>query len=71
VFCSYMCNLFSLLLQVVTMILCTTARDSNLWIFLVKGTLLIKEDYGTQVRSLDHLRGVECNPCPLGHHNME
>jgi hypothetical protein len=22
-------------------------------------------------RSLDHLKGVECNPCPLGHHNVE
>jgi hypothetical protein len=22
-------------------------------------------------RSLDHLRGVECNPRPLGRHNME
>jgi hypothetical protein len=22
-------------------------------------------------RSLDHLKGVECNPRPLGHHNME
>jgi hypothetical protein len=21
--------------------------------------------------SLDHLKGVECNPRPLGHHNME
>jgi hypothetical protein len=22
-------------------------------------------------RSLDHLKGVECNPCPLGRHNVE
>jgi hypothetical protein len=21
--------------------------------------------------SLDHLRGVDCNPCPLGRHNVE
>jgi hypothetical protein len=20
---------------------------------------------------LDHLKGVECNPCPLGRHNVE
>jgi hypothetical protein len=40
-------------------------RDSNLWIFLKKGILEKKEENrGTQVRSLDHLRGVECNPWP-------
>jgi hypothetical protein len=22
-------------------------------------------------QSLDHLKGVECNPCPLGRHNVE
>jgi hypothetical protein len=30
-----------------------------------------KDIHGTQVRSLDHLRGGDCSPCPLGHHNME
>jgi hypothetical protein len=29
-----------------------------------------KEDRDTQVRSLDHLRGVDCNPFPFRHHNM-
>jgi hypothetical protein len=30
-----------------------------------------KKNCGTQVRSLDHLREVECNPGTLGHHNVE
>jgi hypothetical protein len=50
---------------------CTDVRDSNLWTFLAKGNQIDKEDHGTQVWSLDHLRGVGCNPCPLRHHNMD
>jgi hypothetical protein len=30
-----------------------------------------EDNRGTQVWYLDHLKGVECNPHPLGHHNME
>jgi hypothetical protein len=31
----------------------------------------IRKNDGTQVLSLDHLRGDECNSCPLRRHNME
>jgi hypothetical protein len=34
-------------------------------------TLEIRKNCGTQVWSLDHLRGIECNPRPLGCHNVE
>jgi hypothetical protein len=54
-----------------TLIFCKIARDSKLWRSLTNGAISDKEDRGTQVHSFDHLRGVECNPCPLGHHNME
>jgi hypothetical protein len=37
-------------------------KDSNLWIFLTKGILEKRKNCGTQVLSLDHLRGIECNP---------
>jgi hypothetical protein len=30
---------------------------------------IIRENCGTQVLSLYHLRRVGCNPRPLGHHN--
>jgi hypothetical protein len=47
----------------IVIILCSV-RDSNLRRFLTNG-LRYKEEYrGTQVWSLDHLRGVECNTWP-------
>jgi hypothetical protein len=46
-------------------------RDSKLWRFLANGDISDKEERGTQVRSLVHLRGVECNPIPSGHHNVQ
>jgi hypothetical protein len=30
-----------------------------------------EENRGIQVNHLDHLKGVECNPRPLGRHNVE
>jgi hypothetical protein len=40
-------------------------RGSNLWRFLTKGNIFYKEENrGTQGWSLDHLRGIECNPWP-------
>jgi hypothetical protein len=39
------------------------AKGSNLWRFPAYGRKTTKEDsHGTQSRSLDHLRGIECNP---------
>ena len=48
------------------------ARGSNLWRFLANGKNTQKKKrpwYSS--RSLDHLKGVECNPHPLGRHNVE
>jgi hypothetical protein len=40
-------------------------RGSNLWRFLTKGNIWYKEENrGTQGWSLNHLRGIECNPWP-------
>jgi hypothetical protein len=47
------------------------ARCSNLWKFLTNGKRSQKEKQWYSSRSLDHLKGVECNPSPLGHHNVE
>jgi hypothetical protein len=49
VFCSCVCNLSPLLLEVVTLILCTDVRDSKLCRFLANEDISDKEDRGTQV----------------------
>jgi hypothetical protein len=46
-------------------------RDSNLWRFLTRETSIIRKKTVVLKRSLDRLKGVECNPHPLGHHNVE
>jgi hypothetical protein len=56
--CVYTLSLSPILLFV-ALIFCNAARDSNLWRFLANGDISDKEDHGTQLRSLDHLRGVE------------
>jgi hypothetical protein len=43
------------LLRFVSLIFCKAARDSNLWRFLVNRNKCDKEDYGTQVWSLESL----------------
>ena len=63
--------LLPLLLFVIVIILCKewetpTCGDSS-----QKGTYDKEDNCGTQVWSLDYLRGVECNPRPLGCHNLE
>jgi hypothetical protein len=40
------------------------AWGTNLWRFLTKGYWYKEDNCGTQVWSLNHLRGVECNPWP-------
>jgi hypothetical protein len=55
-----------------TLIFVVRARDSNLWRFLANG----KRDKQRRTPwyssgSLDLLKGVECNPRPLGRHNVE
>jgi hypothetical protein len=47
------------------------ARDSNLWRFLANGKNTQDKRSWYSSRSLDHLKGVECNPRPLGRHNVE
>jgi hypothetical protein len=47
------------------------ARGSNLWRFLANGKTTQDKRLWYSSRSLDHLKGVECNPHPLGHHNVE
>jgi hypothetical protein len=48
-------------------------RGSNLWRFLTNGktTTTIRKKPWYSSGSLDHSRGVECNPHPLGRHNVE
>jgi hypothetical protein len=47
------------------------ARGSNLWRFLANGKAYKEEKSWYSSWSLDHLKGVECNPRPLGCHNVE
>jgi hypothetical protein len=47
------------------------ARDSNLWRFLANGNNTLKEKLWYSSCSSDDLKGVECNPRPLGRHNVE
>jgi hypothetical protein len=46
-------------------------RGSNLWRFLTNGKTTIRKKLWYSSGSLDHLKGVECNPRPLGRHNVE
>jgi hypothetical protein len=46
-------------------------RDPNLWRFLTNGKRYKEEKLWYSSWSLDHLKGVECNPRPLGRHNVE
>jgi hypothetical protein len=46
-------------------------RGSNLWRFLTKGINLRQREPWYSSGSLDHLKGVECNPRPLGCHNVD
>ena len=61
-----------------TLMLCVVinfvrVRGSNLWRFLTNGktTTTIRKKPWYSSGSLDHSRGVECNPHPLGRHNVE
>jgi hypothetical protein len=47
------------------------ARGSNLWRFLANGKNTQDNRLWYSSQSLDHLKGVECNPRPLGRHNVE
>jgi hypothetical protein len=47
------------------------ARGSNLWRFLANGKNTQDKRPWYSSQSLDHLKGVECNPRPLGCHNVE
>jgi hypothetical protein len=40
-------------------------RGSNLWRFLTNGKTTIRKKLWYSSGSLDHLKGVECNPRPL------
>jgi hypothetical protein len=52
-------------------IIIVRARGSKLWRFLANGRKTKKEKSWYSSWSLDHLKGVECNPRPLGRHNVE
>jgi hypothetical protein len=47
------------------------AKGSNLWRFLANGKRYKEEKSWYSSWSLDHLKGIECNPRPLGRHNVE
>ena len=47
------------------------ARGSKLWRFLANGRKTKKGKPWYSSWSSDHLKGVECNPRPLGRHNVE
>jgi hypothetical protein len=47
------------------------ARGSNLWRFLANGKRTQRKRPWYSSWSLDHFKGVECNPRPLGCHNVE
>jgi hypothetical protein len=63
--------LFPTLLRAFFVICIVRARDSNLWRFLANGNNTLKEKPWYSSWSSDHLKGVECNPRPLGRHNVE
>jgi hypothetical protein len=47
------------------------ARGSKLWRFLANGRKTKKRTSWYSSWSLNHLKGVECNPRPLGRYNVE
>jgi hypothetical protein len=47
------------------------ARGSNLWRFLTNRRKTIRKKAVVFKLIIDHLKGVECNPRPLGRHNVE
>jgi hypothetical protein len=47
------------------------ARGSNFWRFLANGRKTIRKKVVVFKLIMDHLKGVECNPRPLGCHNVE
>jgi hypothetical protein len=57
-------SLLPSLLRVLIVFTCVRREDSNLWRFLTTWYWYKEDCCGTQVWSLDHLRGVECNPWP-------
>jgi hypothetical protein len=59
------------LLRAFFVIFIVRVRDSNLWRFLANGNNTLKEKPWYSSWSSDHLKGVECNPRPLGRHNVE
>jgi hypothetical protein len=63
--------LFPTLLCAFFVISIVRARDSKLWRFLANGKIHQRKRPWYSSWSLDHLKGVECNPRPLGRHNME
>jgi hypothetical protein len=62
-----LCVFLSLTLVLCVVINFIRVRGSNLWRFLTNGKTTLR-NRGIQV---DHLKGVECNPRPLGCHNVE
>jgi hypothetical protein len=46
-------------------------RDSNLWRFLTRETSTIRKKTVVFKWIIGSLEGVECNPRPLGRHNVE
>jgi hypothetical protein len=47
------------------------ARGSNLWRFLANGKRTLKKKTMVFKLIIGSLEGVECNPRPLGRHNVE
>jgi hypothetical protein len=52
-------------------IIIVRARGSKLWRFLANGRKTKKGKIVVFKLIMDHLKGVECNPRPLGRHNVE
>jgi hypothetical protein len=61
----------SLTLVVFIVINIVRVRGSNLWIFLTKGTSAIRKKTVVFKWIIGSLERVECNPRPLGRHNVE
>jgi hypothetical protein len=61
----------SLLLFLIVIILCKVWETPTCGDSSQTGKYYKEDNCGTQVWSMDHLGGVECNPRPLGRHNVE
>jgi hypothetical protein len=68
---SCVCLFPSLTLVLCVLINLVRVWGSNLWRFLTNGKTGIRKKPWYSSGSLDHLKGVECNPRPLGRHNVE